>query len=301
MIVTASVWTRRDFLTRAVAAGGLTAGGALLGGCTSIGSGGDSLDRARQSGTIKIGIAGEQPFGYLDRDGRATGEAPEVARAVFAALGIGTVQPVQVGFTSLLAGLVVRRYDVVAAGLPITPQRCSQAAFSIPDYSAFTAFLVPRGNPQLVNTFAEVTAGDVRLGVISGTVQRDYAREAGVPAEQIRPFASLEEMLQAVRDKRVYCAASTDIVLKDLLRRNPDPRVEVTAGFNPLLHGKEQITAGGFAFRKDDDELREAFNSELAQIHGNGEWARIAEPFGFTEVNHPAPGVTTERLCSETS
>ncbi|MGH4026714.1 MAG: ectoine/hydroxyectoine ABC transporter substrate-binding protein EhuB [Pseudonocardiaceae bacterium] len=303
--MTASAWTRRDFLTRVVVTGGLTIGGlavsgGLLGSCTSIGGGGDSLERAKRSGTIKIGIAGEQPFGFIDRDGRATGEAPEVARAVFAALGVGNVQPVQVGFTSLIAGLVAGRYDVVAAGLPITPQRCSQAAFSIPDYQAFTAFLVPRGNPQLVNTFAEVTAGDVRIGVISGTVQREYAREAGVPAEQIRPFETLETMLQAVRGRRVYCAASTDILLKDLLRRHPDPEVEVTAGFNPLLRGKEQITAGGFAFRKDDGDLRESFNSELARIHGNGEWLRIAEPFGFTEVNHPAPGVTTERLCSPT-
>lgn len=210
------------------------------------------------------------------------------------------MQAVQVGFTSLIAGLVARRYDVVAAGLLIMPKRCSQAAFSIPDYRAFTAFLVPAGNPQLVNTFAEVTAGDVRLGVISGTVQRDYVREAGVPAEQIRSFDLLDMMLQAVRDRRVYCAAATDIVLKDLVRKNPDPRVEVTAGFNPLLHGKEQITAGGFTFRKDDDDLRKAFNSELARIHGNGEWSRITEPFGFTKANHPAPGVTTERLCSGT-
>lgn len=293
----ASAWSRRDFLTRAAATGALTVGGALLGGCTSTG-GGETLDRARRSGSVTIGIADEQPYGFIDRDGRMTGEAPEVAKVVFAALGITGVRPVQVGYTSLIAGLVARRYDVVAAGLLITPQRCSQAAFSIPDYRAFTAFLVPAGNPQLVNTFAEVTAGDVRLGVLSGTVQRDYAREAGVSDERIQPFASLETMVQAVRDKRVYCAAATDIVLRDLVRRNPDPGVEVTAGFDPLLGGKKQITTGGFAFRKDDDELRAAFDSELARTHGNGEWVRIAEPFGFTAANQPAPGVTTERLCS---
>ncbi|HEX2298337.1 MAG TPA: transporter substrate-binding domain-containing protein, partial [Pseudonocardiaceae bacterium] len=141
--MTASAWTRRDFLSRAMATGGLavgalTGGGVLLGACTSIGGGGDSLERARRSGTIKIGTADERPFGFLARDGRVSGEAPEVARVVFAALGINTVQPVQVGFTSLIAGLVARRYDVVAAGLPITPQRCSQVAFSVPDYRAYT-------------------------------------------------------------------------------------------------------------------------------------------------------------------
>lgn len=299
MIVAASAWTRRDFLTRAVATGGLTAGGALLGGCAGLG-GEDTLDRARRSGVIAVGIAGEQPYGFVAPDGRMTGEGPEVARAVFAALGIGTLHAVQVGFTSLLAGLAARRYDVVAAGLLITPQRCGQAAFSVPDYRAFTAFLVPVGNPQMVNTFAEVTAGVVRLGVLSGTVQRDYAREAGVPDEQIQPFASLQDMQQAVREQRVYCAAATDLELRALLRNHPDPRVEVTAGFSPLLRGTKQLTVGGFAFRKDDDELRAAFDSELARLHAGGEWARIAEPFGFTAANRPPPGVTAERLCPAT-
>ncbi|MCA1673651.1 MAG: transporter substrate-binding domain-containing protein, partial [Actinobacteria bacterium] len=170
--------------------------------------------------------------------------------------------------------------------------------FSIPDYSAFTAFLVPSGNPQQIRRFEDVTAKGVGLAVLSGAVEQDSAAAAGVPAAQIQAFDSQNTMLQAVTDDRVYCAALTDISLKDLVKKNPAAGVEVTEGFNPVLNGQEQISAGGFVFRKEDNELREAFNAELRRIHDNGEWVRIAEPFGFTAANLPAEGVTTEKLCA---
>jgi polar amino acid transport system substrate-binding protein len=299
MTVVSSAWTRRDFLKHSAIASGLAiSGSALVGGCTTTSNGGNTLETARRSGIIKVGIAGEQPYGFTDRNGRVTGEAPEVARAVFRALGIGDVQATQVDFASLIAGLGARQYDVVAAGMFITPKRCEEAAFSIPDYSAFTAFLVPAGNPQQIRRFEDVTAKGVRLAVLSGAVEQDYAAAAGVPAAQIQAFDSQNTMLQAVTDDRVYCAALTDISLQDLVKKNPAAGVEVTEGFNPVLNGQEQISAGGFVFRKEDNELREAFNPELQRIHENGEWLRIAQSFGFTSANLPAPGLTTERLCT---
>ena len=44
--------------------------------------GGDLLDRLRSEGTVRLGIAGEIPFGYIDRDGEFTGEAPEIAKVL---------------------------------------------------------------------------------------------------------------------------------------------------------------------------------------------------------------------------
>ena len=293
-----TAWTRRDFLRRTATAGGLAVGGGLLFGACSQVESGNTLEAARESGSIRVGIAGEQPYGFTDRSGRVTGEAPEVARAVFQALGVGGIQATQVEFTALIAGLSARRYDMVAAGQNITPERCEQAAFSIPDYSAFTAFLVPQGNPQQVTRYEDVTTKGLQLAVLSGAVEQDYAEQAGVPAGQVQVFDSQNTMLQAVTDNRVYCASLTDISLKDLVQKNPDAGVEVTEGFNPVEDGEEVVSAGGFVFRKDDTDLLAAFNQELRRIHDNGEWLRIVEPFGFTEANLPADDLTTEMLCS---
>jgi polar amino acid transport system substrate-binding protein len=300
-------WSRRDFLRRTATAGAVAlGGGTLLGACQATGGGGAAtggggggvLDRARSAGRIKIGIAGEEPYGFTDVSGNVTGEAPSVARVVLQAIGVADVQAEQVDFGSLIPALNANRFDMVCAGMNITPQRCQQAAFSVPDYTALTAFLVPRGNPQGVATFEDIAAKNLKLAVLGAAVEQGYAEAGGVPAGSISAFDDQNALLQAVTAGRVYAAALTDISLKWLAGKNPEAGVEVTPGFTPTENGRPVVSAGGFVFRQGDNDLREAFNTELQNLHGNGRWVQIASPFGFSDANLPTAGLTTEQLCS---
>ena len=105
-------------------------------------------------------------------------------------------------------------------------------------------------------------------------------------------------LLQAVTSGRAACAALTNISLNDVVSKNPGAGVEVTSGFFPVVDGKEVISAGAFVFRPGENDILEAFNTELTALHQSGEWLRIVEPFGFTQDNLPGPEVTTESLCS---
>lgn len=291
-------WTRRDFLRRSATAGGITIGGSLLvGACTTTGSG-NVLERAREAGTIRVGIAGEIPYGFTDQSGRVTGEAPEVARVVFGNMGVPDIEATQVDFNGLIPGLNARRFDVVAAGMFITPERCANAAFSIPDYTAPTAFLVPAGNPKGVRRFEDIVEQNLRLAVLSGAVEQGYAQDLGVPDGQIQVLDSQNSMLQALTGGRADAAALTNISLNGLVERAPEAPVEVTEGFFPVINGQEQVSAGAFVFRSGDDGVRRLFNEELRRIHQNGRWLEVVRPFGFSEENLPPEDVTTERLCS---
>jgi len=291
-------WSRREFFRRSTLLGAAVLGGpVLLSACTSTSSG-DTLQSAKDAKKIKIGIASESPYGFTDQSGKVTGEAPEVARAVFKSLGIDNVEASAVTFDQLIPALTAKQYDVVAAGMNITAKRCGQAAFSVPDYSALTALLVPKGNPQQVLKFEDIAAKKVKVAVLSAAVEKGYATDAGVSEDQIVTLDSQDNMLRAVTDGRVYCAALTDISLKDVLKRNAGAAAEVTAGFDPVKDGKPVISAGGFVFRTDDKALREAFDAELKKLHEGGEWAKIVAPFGFTEANLPKADVTTEKLCA---
>jgi polar amino acid transport system substrate-binding protein len=217
---------------------------------------------------------------------------------VLQAMGIGDVQAEQVDFGSLIPALNANRYDMVCAGMNITPERCGQAAFSIPDYSALTAFLVPAGNPQQVATFEDVASKGLPLAVLSAAVEQGYAETSGVPAGNISVYDDQNALLQAVTSGRAYAAALTDISLKWLAGKNPGAGVEVTEGFTPTENGQEVVSAGGFVFRQADNDLREAFNTELQKAHDDGRWLAAASPFGFSEDNLPADGLTTEQLCA---
>lgn len=293
--------TRRDFFKRSAVFGAAVVGApVLLSACssTSSGSGGSQLDNLRKAGTIKVGIAGEQPYGYTNASGRVTGEAPEVARAIFKKIGIANMTAQQTDFDTLIQGLNAGQYDMVAAGMDITPARCQNAAFSVPDYTALVAFLVPKGNPKGVIDFASAKAKGVPMAVENGAVEKDYATQAGIPASQLQSFNTPDELLSAVTSGRAYAAVLTDISFKTLVKQNPSANVEVTQGFPVVVNGQKQGETGGFVFRKNETDLLNAFNKELTSMHSNGQWLKIVQPFGFSQGNIPPAGVTTQKLCS---
>jgi polar amino acid transport system substrate-binding protein len=270
----------------------------LLSACTSTSTSGDVLSKAKQAGTIKVGIAGEQPYGYQDPTGRITGEAPEVARAIFQKLGVNSIQAQTTSFDDLIQGLNAGQYDMVAAGMDITAKRCQSAAFSVPDYTALVAFLVPKGNPQNVTDFVSAKAKGVKLAVENGAIEKDYATGSGVPDSQLVSFDSPDELLSAVTTGRAYAAVLTDISFKTLVKQNPSANVEVAPGFQPVVNGQKQGETGGFVFRQNETDLVNQFNQQLTTMHNNGEWLKIAAPFGFAQGNIPGPDVTTAKLCA---
>jgi polar amino acid transport system substrate-binding protein len=284
-------WSRRDLLLRGAALGG----GALIAGCAPAGS---SLDLAREAGIVTLGIANEAPYGFTGPGGTVTGQSVEVARAVFAALGIPEIRPVTVDFGELVAGLTLaHQFDVIAAGMFVTPTRCASVAFSVPDYTAPTAFLVPSGNPHGVATFDDVRDQTLRLAVLGGAEEYRYALDSGIPAPQIQQLADQQALLLAVEDGRADCAALTNVSLKNALAAAPGSSAEVTPGFFPVIGGRPVVSAGAFAVRPGDDDLLEGVNTQLRAMQRSGEWLRIAQPFGFGPDNVPGPDVTTESLC----
>ncbi len=257
-----------------------------------------TLERARNAGVLRVGLSGERPYGYVDFDGGVTGAQPEMARAVLARLGVGGLAAVQVPFDRLIPGLQSGQSDMITAGMTVTPRRCTEVAFSRPDFLAPPAFLVREGNPREIETFEDVARSDSRLAVLDGSIEQEYAQAAGVPEEQLVTVDDQRLLLRVVADGDATAGALTAISLRDVLSRNPGVGLEVTEPFQPSLGGRVPVPAGAFAVRSGDTELLNAFDEELAALHRSGEWLRITEPFGFTPSNLPPPGLTTAELCN---
>lgn len=295
----------RRTLFRGFALTGLGVTGAALLGCDDEGNGdgpagasGSVLEMARERGYITIGFANEAPYGFANEAGEVTGEAPEVARAVFADLGIPEVQGVVTTFGSLIPGLQAGRFDVIAAGMFINPDRCEQILFSDPDYCIPQAFAVAAGNPLGLTDYESVAASDAQLGVLSGGVEEGYASALGVPDDRITRFDEATSLAEGLQAGRVDVIAATSLSIRAQLDRLGDSNLEMTAGFTPVIDGVPQHGCGGYGFRNDDQDLRDAFNDVLVSMKQGNQIVPITEPFGFGETEiGAASDVTAADLC----
>jgi polar amino acid transport system substrate-binding protein len=222
---------------------------------------------------------------------------PSVQKAIWNSLGIHTVKAKLVDFNGLIPGLVAHRFDVVAAGMFIIPDRCKQASFSDPMYCAPEAFLVPAGNPKHLTDFKSVADAGIKLGVLGGAVEGIYAGKAGVKSSNIVEVATARDGLLQVKQGRLGALGLTTITLKNILQKNPGSGLELTQPFTPVVDGKKVYGCGGAVFRKQDNALRVAFNQQLKKLRESGELLKIIKPFGFGPETLPPANVTTAMLC----
>ncbi|MET8666449.1 ectoine/hydroxyectoine ABC transporter substrate-binding protein EhuB [Streptomyces tendae] len=285
--------TRRSLLAGVAALGALGAAGCSRVATASDVKGGDLLGRLQAQGVARLGIAGEIPFGYIDKNGELTGEAPELAKVIFKRLGVDRVQPVPTEFGSLIPGLASQQFDVVAAGMYINADRCEQVIFSDPDYQMLDAYIVRKGNPLGLHNYRDVVKKKAKFATGTGYAEIAYAVEHGYKEDDILIVPDQVAGLNAVESGRVDVFAGTALTVREVVKKSS--KAEATEPFAPLVGGKPHVDGGGFAFRPDETNLRDAFNVELQKLKKSGELLRILKPFGFTEEE--MTDLTAKELC----
>ncbi|MFE3636311.1 ectoine/hydroxyectoine ABC transporter substrate-binding protein EhuB [Streptomyces cellostaticus] len=293
---TAPRHSRRSLLAGVAALGAVGALGAT--GCSRVASasdehGGDLLDRLRAQGVVRLGIAGEIPFGYIDTNGDLTGEAPELAKAIFKRLGVDRVQPVPTEFGSLIPGLNSQQFDVVAAGMYVNPERCEQVIFADPDYQMLDSFIVRKGNPKGLHSYQDIVRKKAKFATGTGYAEIQYAVDAGYKESDILIVPDQVAGLNAVEAGRADAFAGTALTTREVVKKSS--KAEATQPFSPLIKGERHVDGGAFAFRPTETKLRDAFNVELHKLKKSGELFRILQPFGFTKAE--LTDLTAKELC----
>ncbi|TAM53688.1 MAG: ectoine/hydroxyectoine ABC transporter substrate-binding protein EhuB [Paraburkholderia sp.] len=253
-----------------------------------------TLQRIQRTGVVRIGYANEKPFAYTLPNGDVTGESPEIAKKIFSKLGVKKVDAVLTEWGSLIPGLQAGRFDVIAAGMYITPQRCTQVAFADPQYQIGDTLLTLPGNPKHLDSYTSVAKNpDVKLAVMAGTVELGYAREASIKDAQILQVPDTTAQLQAVRAHRADAAVGTALTMKDLAAKMPGQVVTV----DKFVDDPKHMGYGALAFRKDDTDLRDAVDKQLHAWLGTPDHLQTVAPFGFDKSN--VTDKTAAELCRE--
>ena len=241
-----------------------------------------TLERIQRTGEVRIGYANEAPFAYTLPNGTVTGESPEISRIIFAKMGVKKVQAVLTEWGALIPGLHAGRFDVIAAGMYVTPERMKQVLFTDPHYQIGDTLLVAKGNPNGLGSYADIAKNsELKLAVMSGTAEYGYAKKAGITDSQIMQVPNTVAQLQSVMTKRADAAVGTQLTMKELAAKAGD-RVEVITTFtdDPAHTGY-----GALAFRMSDQSLRDAVNLQLQAWLGSDEHLATVAPFGFDRSN----------------
>ncbi|WP_144630800.1 ectoine/hydroxyectoine ABC transporter substrate-binding protein EhuB [Bordetella genomosp. 13] len=260
----------------------------------------DTLQTVMKDHKVTIGIHNRQPWGFRTDDGSAAGFHPDLIRAAFQRIGVTQVDFVITEFGALIPGLTAGRFDMVASGIAITPERCKVVIFSEPDLAVGDSLIVKKGNPLKIHSYADIKANPrIRLTGGRGTLNSKNALDAGVPASQLTYLADAQAQLSAILADRVDAATLSAPSVVGLLQDPKLQGVERAAPFTGLVRdGVPAMMYTAIAFRADDTALRDAYNKELAALKAEGAVDKLRAKYGFTDDDKANDAVTTAQVCA---
>ena len=264
--------------------------GVGLAGLTGMPAVAADLTQLKEQGFARIAIANEPPWTMVTTGGEVSGAAPDLARAVLNKMGIKEIVASVSEYGAMIPGVQARRFDMVAAGLFIKPERCEAVLFSQPDLCDAESFMIKAGNPLNLKSFADVASSGAKIGVVGGGTEEKLAIEAGVDRANIVVVPDPQSGAKLLQDGRIDVYALPVLSISDLLKKAEDPSL---AMFAPVEN--TPIFCAGVAFRKQDGALRDAYDVALAEMKASGEFAAIIEPYGYSA--DAAMQQTRENLC----
>jgi polar amino acid transport system substrate-binding protein len=250
--------------------------------------------------TLRVGVANELPYSFLDSQGVLSGQSFEVLRAALADAGVEKFDGLLTDFVALIPGLNAKRFDVVCTGMFIRPARCEQIAFGNIDSMGRMGMIVPTGNPKKLSGFADfVKNPELRLSYIRGSVVEGYAKAAKVPEAQLVVLPDFTTLLAALKGGRADAAMGGYIILNATLKKVNDPGLQLLDKFvDVVVNGKPAVDYAAMGFRKEDNALREAYNRGLAKLIASGKLVEINERWGIpASLTATASTPKPEEIC----
>jgi polar amino acid transport system substrate-binding protein len=123
---------------------------------------------------------------------------------------------------------------------------------------------------------------NVRLGVVTGQVQGDSARQAGVPDERLVCFATQDDAVQAVRRGEIDAPAGTAIGDRALMARMAGGGLAAVDLGTPADDGWQRVPVGAFSLSFEQAALAAALDTHLALFLGSPQHRAIMTRYGFT-------------------
>lgn len=247
---------------------------------------------AKEWTTVNIATEGAyEPWNLTLPNGQISGFEPELMKVLCDRMKLSCNIKVQ-AWDGMITSLNAGKFDVLMDSIVITDERKNVVAFSEPyartpaSFVAMQADLIPvksstsitlENNPQAISTAVQ----DMRkaldgktIGIQSGTVYTNFIDTYFKDIATIREYSSSSEAVLDLEAGRID-AFFDDVTFFNSILSKPENKGLVFTG--PEIKGPIWGEGEAFAFRKEDNDLKERFNIELKKAMDDGTIKKLSE------------------------
>lgn len=234
------------------------------------------------TGELRVGINPEQPPLIFVHEERIVGLEADLARAFAVDLGV-PLNFVVMEWDELIPALVAGKIDIIMSGMSVTEIRAVRINFATPYLVTGQMPMVRASDLSRYPTTMALKNTQARIGVEGGTTGDFLVRESFVYAERV-PYKDIQDAADGLANGEI------DMVIADAPTVWWLAAIDETSGLSPVsaVLTNEMI---GWGVSKTNPDLRNAADSFLVKLQGNGELDPMIErwmPFA-TKQNRQGP------------
>ena len=233
-----------------------------------------SLQQVLNEGTIRVGVVLVTPWAIRPAPGELSGFEIDVSRELAEDMGVDI--DIQVySEERIVPALEAGEIDLVAAGLPISPEHALHVNFSRPYATTGITLATNRETTILVSRLEDFDDAEYRIAAVTGSEAADLATRI-FPLAELLVFDTSEQASAALLE------ASADAYLED----EPIPTflaLDNPAIVNVPLSGPLVQTRAGFAVNKGDPDFLAFLNAWITAREADT-WLPTIHSFWFESL-----------------
>lgn len=242
-----------------------------------------TLDQIKKKGKLVVATeAAYEPFEYLDGD-KIIGYDADIFQKICDDLGV-ELDYQDMPFQGILAGLEAKKYDVAGACLGITKERADKYSMTYPIQEG-TTVLIKNKKDNSIKSIEDMSGKVVgtQTSCYNEPDVKSYSEQLEADGKKgcsdIKTYDSFPEAYMELKNQTIDLVAQGYAQSAALVKKDPDNyEIVGTIGSKTYL---------GWAVRKDDTELYDYINSEIAKFEKDGTLAELQKKWFGDTVDLP--------------
>ncbi|EMP56944.1 amino acid ABC transporter substrate-binding protein [Marinobacter santoriniensis NKSG1] len=224
-----------------------------------------TMDRISNTGEFRIAVQTQgPPVSFIDKNGKRTGLAIEMARTFADEMGVKLVIK-DYDWKGLIPALISGKVDMIAADMTPTPKRHMKMLFTDPAF--FSEVVVFAKKDKNITDWKSLNSSDYSIAAAQASSYATQARKK-LPDAKLKEYSgATPQVVQSVLSDRVDAGVGDRAALSGFLKQNPE--LEIVGS----LH-KEPLS---FAVRPDSVHLLLALNNYLRLIRYDGRHEKMLD------------------------